>query len=57
MEVDDELFFGLIKQTPLQIRAEVVGPTEAAALAAAAEAGELGEGSPTTVAIGDDEGD
>lgn len=57
MEIDDQLFFSLIKESPLQIRAEIVSPAEAATLAAAAQASELGEGTPAAVAIGEDEGD
>lgn len=57
MEIDDELLFLLGEQAPLDIGAEVVGPPEAAALAAAAEAGELGEGAPAALPVGDDEVD
>ena len=57
MEINHQLFFSLIEEPPLQIRAEIVSPAEAAALATAAEAGQFREGTPAAVAIGEDEGD
>lgn len=55
MEVNNKLFFSLIKEAALQVGAEVISPPEAAALAAAAEASELGDGPPAALAVSEDE--
>lgn len=56
MEVDDKLLFDFVEEAALQVGTEIVSPTEAAALTAAAEAGELRDSPPTAMAIGEDEG-
>ena len=56
MKFDDEFVFLLGEVAPLEIGAEVVDPAEAAALAAAEEAGSLGEGAPAALAVGADVG-
>jgi hypothetical protein len=50
VEVDDELVLLIRESTVLDVRAEVVGPPEAAALAAL-EPGGLGEEAPAAVAV------
>lgn len=55
MEINDQLLFLFSEEAALQVRAEVVSPAEAAALATAAEAGELRDSAPAAVAIGEDE--
>ena len=57
MEINDQFFFVITKEATFQVGAEVVSPTEAAALATAAKSGEFWDGSPTALAIGEDEGD
>jgi len=49
--VDDELLLVVGESPPLDVRAEVVGPAAAAALAAAVEAGEPGEEAPVAVSV------
>jgi len=39
VEVDDDLLLGVGEEAALEVRAEVVGPAQAAALAAAQQAG------------------
>lgn len=55
MKINDQLLLRLVEEAPLQVGAEVVGPAEAAALPAAAKAGQFGDGPPTALAIGEDE--
>lgn len=57
VKINDQLFLSLGKEASLEVRTEVVGPTEAAALTTAAEARELGDGPPAAVAIGENEVD
>lgn len=49
--MDDELLFVLGEPPPLDVRAEVVRPPEAAALATPVEARELRQPSPAPVAV------
>lgn len=51
MEVNDKLLLSFIKEASFQVRPEVVSPPEAAALAAAPEASELGDCAPTALAM------
>ena len=51
VEVDDELLLVVGKPAALDVRAEVVCPAEAAALAAAVEPGELGQAAPAPVPV------
>ncbi|KAL6007937.1 hypothetical protein ACLOJK_033442 [Asimina triloba] len=57
MEVDNQLLLCISQEASFEIRPEVVGPPQPAALAAAKEAGELGNSSPAALAIGEDEVD
>ena len=57
MEVNDQLLLLLRQEPSLQVGAEVVGPAEAAALAAAAEVSELGDSAPAALAVVEDEVD
>lgn len=57
MEINDKFLFSFIKETPFQVRPEVVNPPETAALAAAAESGELRQDTPATLAMCENEGD
>ena len=57
MEFDDEIIFVFGEVAALEVGAEVVDPAEAAALAAAEEAGGFGEGAPAALAVGPDVGD
>jgi hypothetical protein len=57
VEVDDDLLLGVREEPALEVRAEVVGPAQAAALAAAQQAGELGHRAPAAMAVGEDEVD
>ena len=51
MELDDELVLLFREVAALEVGAEVVDPPEAAALAAAQEAGGLGQRAPATLAV------
>ena len=57
MELDDEVVLLLCEVAALEVGAEVVDPAEAAALAAAEEAGGFGEGAPAALAVSADVGD
>jgi hypothetical protein len=57
VEVDDDLLLGVREEAALEVRAEVVGPAQAAALAAAQQARELGHRAPAAMAVGQDEVD
>lgn len=57
MEVNDKLFLSFIEESTLQVGTEIVSPSKTTALAATAEAGELGDSPPTAMAIGEDESD
>ena len=57
VEPDDEVVLLLGEVAALEVWAEVVDPAEAAALAAAEEAGGFGEGAPAALAVGADVGD
>ena len=57
VEVDDDLLLGVREEPALEVRAEVVGPAQAAALAAAQQARELGHRAPAAMAVGQDEVD
>ena len=57
MEVNDQLLLGLRQEPSLQVGAEVVGPAEAAALAATAEASKLRDSAPAALAVVEDEVD
>ena len=57
MERDDVVLLLLREAAALEVGAEVVGPAEAAALAAAEQAGELGDEPPAAMAVGEEEGD
>jgi len=54
MEFDDELVFFFREIAAFEVRAEVVDPAEAAALAAAEKAGGFGERAPATFAVSSD---
>lgn len=51
MEVDDGLLFFLGEVSPLDIRPEIVGPSEPATLSAPVQACKLGQSSPTPMPI------
>ena len=51
MEINNKLFFILVKKATLQVGPEVISPTEAATLAASPESGKLRDGTPTTLAM------
>jgi hypothetical protein len=51
VEVDDELLLLVRELAALDVRAEVVGSPEAAALAAPVEPGEVGEAGPVAMAV------
>ena len=51
VEADDEGLLVGGEVAALDVRAEVVGPAETAALAAAVEAGELGQAAPAAVPV------
>jgi hypothetical protein len=57
VELDDEVVLVGGEVAALEVGAEVVDPAEAAALAAAEEAGGLGERAPAALAVGADVGD
>ena len=57
MEFDDEFVFFVGEVATFEVGAEVVDPAEAAAFAAAEEAGGFGEGAPAAFAVGSDVGD
>lgn len=57
MEIDDELFFGLVKEPTFEIGTEVISPAETTALAATKKSSELRNNPPTTLAISEDEVD
>lgn len=57
MELNDELVFVFGEVPSLEVRAEVIDPSEAAALAAPEEASGLGEGAPAALTMGSDVGD
>lgn len=57
MKINDQLLFSFSEKASLEVRAEIISPTEAAAFAAAAEAGELRDCPPTALAIGEYEVD
>lgn len=54
MEFDDELVFFFGEIAAFEVGSEVIDPTEAAALAAAEEAGGLGKRPPAALAVGSD---
>ena len=51
MQINNKLLFIFIKEASFQVRTEVIGPAESTTLAAATEAGELGDGPPATLAV------
>lgn len=51
MEVNNKLLFGFIEEASLQVGPEVISPTEAAALAAAAKTSELRDSAPAALAV------
>lgn len=53
VKIDDQLLFGFGEEASLKVGAEIVGPAEATALTAAAEACELGDGPPAALTIGE----
>jgi hypothetical protein len=57
VQLDDGVLLLLGEVAALDVRAQVVDPAEAAALAAAQQAGLLGEGAPVAVAEAQDVGD
>lgn len=57
MKINNQLFFGFSEKTSLQVRAEIISPTKAATFATTTEAGKLGDGSPTALAIGENKVD
>ncbi|URD71977.1 hypothetical protein MUK42_34120, partial [Musa troglodytarum] len=57
VELDDELVLLLREVAALEVGAEVVDPAESAALAAAEEAGGLGQRAPAPLPVSSDVGD
>lgn len=57
MEADDEVVFLVGEVASLQIRAEVIDPTEPAALATSKQTGSFGERPPAAFAVGLDVAD
>lgn len=51
MQINNKLLFIFIEEASLQVRPKVIRPAESTTLAAAAEAGELGDGTPATLAV------
>ena len=57
VEVDNDQLLGVGEEAALEVRAEVVGPAQAAALAAAQQAGQLRHRAPAAMAVAQDEAD
>lgn len=53
MQVNNKLLFILIEKATFQVGAEVIGPAETTTFATTAEASELGEATPATLALSD----
>lgn len=57
MKINHQLFFSFTEEASLEVRPKIVRPTEAAALAATTEPGELRNSPPTALAVGKNEVD
>ncbi|GLT69688.1 hypothetical protein SLA2020_418200 [Shorea laevis] len=51
MKINNKLFFSFTEEASLKVWPEIVSPAKAATLPATAEAGELGDGTPTALAV------
>ena len=57
VEVNDEPLLVVVEEAALEVGAQVVGPSESAALAAPEQPRELGYEAPAAMAVGEEEGD